>query len=227
VEVQDFARAEQHYAPDAAILRTVLFGTHGGAVAITDFAPRWHQYEPFYRPAMRVRRIRPPSGAPRIRIALRPLCEYGARPAQSIWRNNHVRYVLPGYTLRFTTDVPLRLVRDGLPLVLDRELHCVLGPDEPLQRGVGDFVRQAEQRTAAYWREWVRYLSIPLEWQEAVIRSAITLKLCQYEDTGAIVAAITSSIPEAPHSARNWDYRYCWLRDAAFVVRALNRLGAT
>jgi GH15 family glucan-1,4-alpha-glucosidase len=60
-----------------------------------------------------------------------------------------------------------------------------------------------------------------------VLRAAITLKLCQYEGTGAIVAAMTTSIPEAPHTVRNWDYRYCWLRDAAFVVRALNRLGAT
>src|SRR5690606_10379546 len=78
-----------------------------------------------------------------------------------------------------------------------------------------------------YWREWVRYLSLPLEWQDAVIRSAITLKLSQYEDTGGIVAALTTSIPEAPNTPRNWDYRYCWLRDAALVVRALNRLGAT
>jgi hypothetical protein len=65
---------------------------------------------------------------------------------------------------------------------------------------------------------------VPLEWQDAVIRAAITLKLCQYEETGAIVAAMTTSIPEAPHSGRNWDYRYCWLRDAFFVVRALNSL---
>lgn len=88
-------------------------------------------------------------------------------------------------------------------------------------------MQEAFQRTRDYWREWVRYLSIPLEWQDAVIRSAITLKLCQYEDSGAIIAAMTTSIPEAPGSVRNWDYRYCWLRDAAFVVRALNRLGAT
>jgi GH15 family glucan-1,4-alpha-glucosidase len=80
--------------------------------------------------------------------------------------------------------------------------------------------------TAANWREWVRTLSVPLEWQEAVIRAAIALKLCAYEETGAIVAAMTTSIPEAPHSGRNWDYRYCWLRDAYYVVQALNRLGA-
>src|SRR5690606_6855130 len=88
-------------------------------------------------------------------------------------------------------------------------------------------VAGARGRTGHRGGAWLRYLSVPLEWQQAVIRSAITLKLCQYEDSGAIIAAMTTSIPEAPDTPRNWDYRYCWLRDAAFVVRALNRLGAT
>ena len=74
--------------------------------------------------------------------------------------------------------------------------------------------------------QWTHRLAVPLEWQEAVIRAAITLKICSYEPTGAIVAAMTTSIPEAPNSARNWDYRYCWVRDAFFVVRALNSLAA-
>jgi GH15 family glucan-1,4-alpha-glucosidase len=81
--------------------------------------------------------------------------------------------------------------------------------------------------TTEYWSEWVRFLGIPFEWQEAVIRAAITLKLNAYDDTGAIVAAMTTSIPEAAGSERNWDYRYCWVRDGYFVVNALNRLGAT
>src|SRR5213076_137538 len=81
--------------------------------------------------------------------------------------------------------------------------------------------------TAAYWREWVRSLAIPFEWQDAVIRAAITLQLNVFEDTGAIVAAVTTSVPEAAGSGRNWDYRFCWLRDAYFVINALNRLGAT
>ncbi len=73
----------------------------------------------------------------------------------------------------------------------------------------------------------MRYLSVPFEWQDAVIRAAIALKLCNFEETGAIVAAMTTSIPETPDTDRNCDYRYCWLRDAYFVAQALNRLGAT
>jgi GH15 family glucan-1,4-alpha-glucosidase len=73
----------------------------------------------------------------------------------------------------------------------------------------------------------VRRLSISVDWQEAIIRAAITLKLSNFDETGAVIAAHTTSIPEAPGSGRTWDYRYCWLRDAYFVVQALNRIGAT
>jgi GH15 family glucan-1,4-alpha-glucosidase len=100
----------------------------------------------------------------------------------------------------------------------------MLGPDETLPGGIEDTAREFEEQTALYWRHWTRRLAVPLEWQDAVIRAAITLKLCQFEETGAIVAAMTTSIPEAPNTQRNWDYRYCWLRDAFFVVRALNSL---
>jgi len=141
--------------------------------------------------------------------------------------SNHLRFLLDDVVLRATTDAPLPMLRDELPFLLDREMHIVLGPDETLAESPARLARDTLDATLDYWREWVRYLSIPVEWQDAVIRAAITLKLCQYEGTGAIVAAMTTSIPEAPYTARNWDYRYCWIRDAAFVVRALNRLGAT
>jgi GH15 family glucan-1,4-alpha-glucosidase len=96
-----------------------------------------------------------------------------------------------------------------------------------LAASIPHVVREFHERTLDYWIEWVRYLSVPFEWQEAVIRAGITLKLCAFEETGAIVAALTTSIPEAPGTQRNWDYRFCWLRDAYFSVHALNRLGAT
>ena len=227
VELEDFSHAEQHYIGNTAILRTVLHDRHGGSVEQVDFAPRWRQHGRFYRPVMLVRTVRPLAGSPRVRIRLRPLADWGARTPERTWGSNHLRFLLPGMTLRLTTDAPLRLVRDALPFVLEHELRFVLGPDETLTRSIQSFVDDARRQTEDYWFEWSRYLSLPLEWQDAVIRSAITLKLCQYEDTGGVIAALTTSIPEAPGSQRNWDYRYCWLRDAAFVVRALNRLGAT
>ena len=227
IELEDFERSEQSYIENTAILRTVLFDRHGAAIEITDFAPRWRQHDRFYRPVMLMRRVRLLSGSPRIRVLLRPLADWGARAPDSTWGSNHIRFVLPEFTLRATTDMPIRLLREGLPFVLDRDLHFILGPDETLTQPLPEFVRDGLHRTTSYWREWVRYLSIPLDFQEAVIRSAITLKLCQYEESGGIIAAMTTSIPEAADTERNWDYRYCWVRDSAFVVRALNRLGAT
>ncbi|WP_411833703.1 glycoside hydrolase family 15 protein [Pseudoxanthomonas mexicana] len=227
IELEDHAGGEQHYLKNTAILRTVLHDRHGGAIEIIDFAPRWRQHDRFYRPVSLIRQVRPLSGNPRIRVRVRPLADWGARRPDTTWGSNHVRWLLPDFTLRLTSDVPVRFIREETPFVLSHPVHLVLGVDEPLARSVAGYAHEAQERTAGYWREWVRYLSVPLEWQEAVIRSAITLKLCQYEDSGAIIAAMTTSIPEAPHTPRNWDYRYCWLRDAAFVVRALNRLGAT
>lgn len=227
IELEDFERSEQSYIENTAILRTVLVDRHGASIEITDFAPRWRQHDRFYRPVMLMRRIRLLSGSPRIRVLLRPLADWGARAPDSTWGSNHIRFVLPDFTLRATTDMPIRLLREGLPFVVDRDLHFILGPDETLTQPLAEFVRDGLHRTTSYWREWVRYLSIPLDFQEAVIRSAITLKLCQYEESGGIIAAMTTSIPEAADTERNWDYRYCWVRDSAFVVRALNRLGAT
>jgi GH15 family glucan-1,4-alpha-glucosidase len=111
--------------------------------------------------------------------------------------------------------------------LLEHEVTLLLGPDETVAGAVGDIGRRFFDETCAYWHEWTRALGIPFEWQDAVIRAAVTLELNVFEDTGAIIAAMTTSIPEAAHSGRNWDYRYCWLRDAYYVVDALNRLAAT
>ena len=136
--------------------------------------------------------------------------------------SNHVRYVHTTQALRLTCDMPLTYVLDATSYLLDRPANLLFGVDETLGSGIGETARDFEERTAHYWQHWVRALAVPLEWQDAVIRAAITLKLCTYEETGAIIAAMTTSIPEAPGTERTWDYRYCWLRDAFFVIRALN-----
>lgn len=227
IEIQDFSHSEQHYLENTAIVVTTLYDTHGAGVEITDFIPRFKQLERIYRPIMSVRRIRPLNGHPRIRVRVRPAIDYGKARATSTFGSNHIRYVMPELTLRLNTSIPVSYVLDEVPFVLDSEYSLILGPDETLNRGIAETSRDFFERTRDYWRDWSRSLSIPFEWQEEVIRAAITLKLCAYEETGAIVAAMTTSIPEASGSERNWDYRYCWLRDSYFVVHALNRLGAT
>jgi GH15 family glucan-1,4-alpha-glucosidase len=227
VEVEDLVSAEQSYERNTAIVTTVLRDAHGGAVEITDFAPRFPSHGRMYRPLMLVRRLRPLAGAPRLRVRLRPTYDWGRCPADTTRGSNHVRYVMPHLTVRLTTDLPVTYVQDEIPFVLEDTGHLILGPDETLSAAIAPTARDHYEQTLLYWRDWTRSLSIPFEWQEAVIRAAITLKLCAFEETGAIVAAVTTSIPEAPETGRTWDYRYCWLRDAYFVVHTLNRLGAT
>ncbi len=227
VDLIDFSHAEQEYLTNTAILQTRLYDAQGGAVEITDFAPRFRQYGRMFAPMTLVRQLRRLSGSPRIRLRVRPAIDYGkSRPAIT-WGSNHIRYVAPELTLRLTTNASVTAIVEETAFFLEDTATLLLGPDETLQGAVGETGRRFAEETAAYWREWVRYLSIPFEWQEAVIRAAITLKLNAYDDTGAIVAAMTTSIPEAPNSGRNWDYRYCWLRDGYFVVNALNRLSTT
>jgi len=227
VVLEDFVRAEQSYVTNTPILETLLYDAHGGCVKIVDFAPRFEHFERMFHPFMFVRHVEPVTGNPRVTIRLRPAGGYGAEDPRQTFGSNHVRYVLPDLTLRLTTDASLTHVREERPFRLTRPVSFILGPDESLRESVSHSSRQHFEETRAYWQEWVRGLAVPFEWQEAVIRAAITLKLCAFEDTGAIIAAVTSSIPEAPGSSRNWDYRYCWLRDSFFVVHALNRLGAT
>jgi GH15 family glucan-1,4-alpha-glucosidase len=128
--------------------------------------------------------------------------------------------------MRLTTNCAVSHIIDERVFRLEEPIGLFLGPDEPFPGNVLATCLAMFHDTSAYWQEWVRTLFLPLDWQKAVIRAAIALKLCVYEETGAIVAAMTTSIPEHPHSHRNWDYRYCWLRDAYYVVRALTRLGA-
>jgi GH15 family glucan-1,4-alpha-glucosidase len=227
IEIADFERAEQHYLENTAVLVTRLYDRHGGGVEITDFAPRFGQFGRMFRPMMLVRQLRRIGVSPRLTFRLRPTCSHGSGRPTVTWGSHHVRYVMPDLTLRLTTDASITAVLEERPFFLEDSVTLILGPDETVPESAGEIGRRFFDETVQYWREWVRVLGIPFEWQDAVIRAAITLKLNAYDDTGAIVAAMTTSLPEAPDSGRNWDYRYCWLRDGYFVINALNRLGAT
>lgn len=229
IEVENTVEIRQAYLRNTPILRTEIVNADGAAVEILDFAPRYRHLGRQYRPLAFCRIVRPLRGAPRIRVRLRPMTNYGERPCAYTAGSNHIRYLGEAVTLRLTTDAPVSHVLQERAFRLEEPVGFFLGPDEGLDADVGSVTARMLKETTDYWRGWVRTLWVPLEWQEAVIRAAITLKLCAYEETGAIVAALTTSLPEHEAdggSGRNWDYRYCWLRDAYYVVQALNRLGA-
>jgi len=227
IELADFDYAEQEYIRNTAIVQTTLYDKHGSAVRVTDFAPRFNMFNRVYHPVMLMRTLAPINGWPRIRIRLRPAAEYGARDPDITHGSNHIRYVMPEFVLRLTTDVSLSAILEENEFTLTEAKHLILGNDESIPDRVDKLAREHYGETKSYWQNWVRGLAIPFEWQEAVLRAAITLKLCTFEDTGAVIAAMTTSIPEAANSGRNWDYRYCWLRDSYFTIQSMNSLGAT
>ena len=212
IELIDAVKSEQAYIADTPIVITRIFDANGGAVRITDFAPRFERDGQLQCPKLLVRQIERISGAPSIIVRVRPMENYGER-----------RMSVNGPTIRLTTDGPLDSIISGTPFVLDRDITLLFGDEtvaEPARAG-----KEFRESTIGWWHGWVRSLTIPSTWRDAVTRAAITLKLNASEETGAIIAAITTSIPEAPNTGRNWDYRYCWPRDAYFVADALHKLG--
>lgn len=227
INLRNMAASEQRYARNTAILQTELTDHGGNRLRITDFAPRFKANGRIFRPQTIVRLVEPLEGAPRIQVRLRPRYGYGADEPETTRGTNHIRFLLGAQVLRMTTDAPVEFIERETPFLLDRPCAFILGPDERLTQAPLHIARAFLEETENYWREWVRYLSLPLDFQDVVIRSAITLKLCSHEETGGIVAALTTSIPEYGQSGRTWDYRFCWLRDSYFTVKALNLLGAT
>jgi GH15 family glucan-1,4-alpha-glucosidase len=214
----------QTYVENTNVLRTVFAGPEG-KFELYDFAPRFMLFDRYFKPPMLVRVIRPLSGEPRAVVRCKPVYDYGLLEPTSWAASNHVEYRGFPAPMRLTTNVPLAYIEDERPFLLERDRHLVLTWGQPLEAGLEDTAERFLERTLDYWRRWVKGTRVPRDYQGEVIRSALALKLHQYEDTGALLAATTTSLPEYPGSGRNWDYRYCWLRDAYFTLNALERLG--
>lgn len=217
---------EQTYETNTAVLRTRLTDADGAILDIIDFAPYFSSRGRSFQPASFVRQFKVIKGAPRIRIEVNAQAEWGAQTIKPIRGIHHLSYPTEEGGFRITTDAPVSYILSGTTFVLDSDISFICGPDETVTENVEFLARDWRERTADFWRRWTRSLAVPPDWQSAVIRAAITLKLCVYEETGGVVAALTTSIPEHAGSERNWDYRFCWIRDAYFSVTALNRLAS-
>jgi GH15 family glucan-1,4-alpha-glucosidase len=221
----DEYETRQRYLLNTNVLQTEFYLKNGDRFDVYDFAPRFLERDDYYRPPIFMRMGRAIKGNPRVRMVLQPKFDYGRISPDVSITGEGIVYRSSEGRLYLQTDIPATYVLEGQAFELSGTRYCALSHGEPFARPLKFSCEEFFDRTISYWRTWVKHCSIPFEYQEAVIRSALALKLHIFEDTGAIIAATTTSIPESPLGGRTWDYRYCWLRDAYFVINVLNQLG--
>ncbi|MCC6277227.1 MAG: glycoside hydrolase family 15 protein [Oligoflexia bacterium] len=215
----------QSYLENTNILCTQLEDKNGNAFQIIDFCPRFEQHGRMFRPLSLVRIIEPVSGSPSIKVVCEPINGWNKQVVKPSKGNSHVSFEIRNESLRLTTNMPLTYLTDQTPFLLKDKLYFCLSWNSAVEEDLAQLCERFLSQTEHYWKTWVKHCSIPSLFQQETIRSALTLKLHCFEDTGAILAALTTSLPEEPGGGRNWDYRYCWLRDAYFVLSAFHNLG--
>jgi GH15 family glucan-1,4-alpha-glucosidase len=227
---EDFRR-KQFYWPDTAILVT-RFLHDDGVGEVEDYMPIAGASA---APDELVRRVRVVRGKVPFHLECRPAFDYARASHECRVSAQGARFDGPGLVLDLAAPLPLRPDGDGVvaDFTLGEgekatfSLRRARGDEQPAHcPGVGE-AEDLFRDTVAYWRRWLSKCTYTGRWREMVQRSALTLKLLSFEPTGAIVAAPTCSLPEWVGGARNWDYRYTWIRDAAFTLYGLLRVGFT
>jgi GH15 family glucan-1,4-alpha-glucosidase len=217
-------RGHLRYLTNTNVLST-RFEVDGCAWEVIDYASRIPEGLDVRVPLELVRIVRPLAGHPKLRVDFDPRPDY-ARAQVELRETTHGIEVLGGQApLQLATNLPCPYVLSQREFPLTKPLYFVLTYGRRECPPTLATAYHELELTIAGWRAWAKTCALPNFAAPEVLRSALCLKLHAYHDTGAIIAAATTSIPEAMGTPRAWDYRYCWLRDAAFVVEALRRLG--
>jgi GH15 family glucan-1,4-alpha-glucosidase len=216
-------RATASYLRNTNVLRTEV-ETADGSFEIVDFAPRLMRGLRVEAPIELCRLLRPLRGTPRIHVHFDPRPNYARSPIEIVASGTGLEVVGGPTRLHLATNVAPPYIQEGSAIRIDRPTYFTLSSGKTPTICSGPEAENALEETIRGWRMWAKTCALPSFAPESVLRSALCLKLHAYQDTGAIIAAATTSLPEALGSGRTWDYRFCWLRDAAFVVEALRRL---
>ncbi len=216
--------SRQYYIENTNVLCTE-FQCERGKFRVIDCAPRFYQYERFFKPLMLVRKIEVLEGSPFVRVRCKPRGNYGKLIPETVLGSNHLRFMNFDMQVRLTTDVSLSNIMGEEPFVLDRNHYLVFTYGEPLEAPLKPTAEDFINKTVRHWQFWIKSTYIPDIYQSEIIRSALVLKMHQYEDTGGIIASGTTSLPEHDGSERTWDYRYCWFRDSYYTLKAFNEMG--
>lgn len=221
-------KTEQKYLRNTNILITCFTGKYG-AFEVIDFMPRYQSNgNNYYAPPDLIRYFRWIHGKPEFRIKYNPKLEYGLYPCKTKVMKDYIK----SYTTRgeydsvyLYTGFDLHKVLNGEALELKEDGYFLLSYNQKLLEQTVDRSYLKLQRTHVYWLNWSERTKKYKKYNEEINRSALVLKLLTYDKTGAILAALTTSLPETIGEERNWDYRFCWIRDASMTIKILNNLG--
>ncbi len=219
----------QFYIPRTNILVT-RFICGDGVFEIHDFMPRYRDAETgtYYIPPDVIRYFKHISGEPEIIIQYMPQLEYARYPTKNVIEGSYIKSITergPYDSLYFYSSFSLEAILDRKPIQVEEDAFCLISYNQKL---LPQDVRREKlklERTKVYWLNWAERTTSFKRYDESIIRSALTLKMLSFDKSGAILAALTTSLPEAIGEERNWDYRFCWIRDASMVVKIMTTLG--
>ncbi|HLF33968.1 MAG TPA: glycoside hydrolase family 15 protein, partial [Cyclobacteriaceae bacterium] len=217
----------QSYVDRTNILRTV-FETATGAFEVLDFMPYYHVDErTYFQPPEIYRLIRVLSGKPRIKIIYNPRLNYARGATRSIINREYIKsFTTSGdyHSVYLYSSLRFSDILEGNSVTLVNYEFLTVSYHQKLISLDIDRVILEMERTKVYWMNWINRTRDHAMYQKDIVRSALTLKLLTYQKTGAVIAAVTTSIPESIGETRNWDYRYCWLRDASMIIQTLREI---
>ena len=222
-------RTEQRYISDTNILETT-FSCRKYEFTVTDFFPRYRPIIPRVKGRkigknVLIRIIEPKRGRPEIRVEFSPKMDYARGSTEVAWEKNGATARKGRAEIRMAASFPAGRMMNGEYFTLTRPEFIALGERKDAEKCTMGTCRKMLARTKKYWKAWVGSLITPKMNRPAIVRSALLLKLLTFSETGAIVAAPTTSIPEEPGTGRCFDYRYCWVRDASYAVDAMKKIG--
>lgn len=219
---------QQKYLEKTNILITE-FSRGENAFQVYDFMPRYKTDAGIYHcPPDIIRFIRYLRGKPRFRINYHPRPAYAQHKSRIVISNEFIKAMTSkgSYeSVYLYSDLPFEKIVNSKPLTIQNDCFLVLSYNQKLIKPDMNWICLEYQRTKVYWLGWVAKTQVLTRYQKEVERSSLVLKLLTYQKTGAILAAVTTSLPETIGDVRNWDYRYCWLRDSSMTISILTRLG--
>lgn len=224
----DTKKITQEYVRHTAILKTRI-ETTDGVFDVYDFMPRFMMdNQHYYCPSEVHRNVRVISGNPKVRIQIDLRPNYASSAVDIIEETEYIKFISNSgdyHSYYLYTDLDFKKILNKEEITLPASSYFVLSYHQKIRTFDADRNYVEFERTKSYWLGWVYRTKVPETYREMVIRSMITLKLLMNHRTGAVIAAPTTSLPETVGKERNWDYRYCWIRDASMIIELFSRLG--